>query len=167
MIIETTTLDTPAGPLTLIAENDSVIAAGFTPDATPLRARLSPRHRAADVVDRRELGDITAAIEAYFAGDVRAIDRLPVGQPGGPFVTEAWQALRDIPAGTTLTYTQLAGRAGRPAAVRAAGSACARNLIAPIVPCHRALRSDGSLGGYYWGLPVKRWLLAHEARHAA
>ncbi len=167
MIIETATLDTPAGPLTLIAENDEVIAAGFTPDAAPLRARLSPRHRAADVVDRRELGDITTAVEAYFAGDVRAIDRLPVGQPGGRFVTEAWQALRDIPAGTTLTYTQLAGRAGRPAAVRAAGSACARNLIAPIVPCHRALRSDGSLGGYYWGLPVKRWLLAHEARHAA
>jgi methylated-DNA-[protein]-cysteine S-methyltransferase len=167
MIIETATMDTPAGPLTLIAENDAVIAAGFTPDATSLRARLSPRHRTADVVDRRELGDITAAVGSYFAGDVAAIDRLAVGQPGGPFITEAWQALRAIPAGTTLTYTQLAGRAGRPTAVRAAGSACARNLIAPIVPCHRALRSDGSLGGYYWGLPVKRWLLAHEARHAA
>jgi methylated-DNA-[protein]-cysteine S-methyltransferase len=72
--------------------------------------------------------------------------------------------MRRVPAGETISYTKLAAEAGNPKAVRAAGSACAQNLIAPIVPCHRVLRTDGSLGGYYYGLPAKQWLLAHERR---
>jgi len=75
---------------------------------------------------------------------------------------DAWIASRTVSAGTTTSYTGLAALAGRPNAVRAAGSACAKNLVAPFVPCHRILRTDGSLGGYYYGLPVKAALLAHE-----
>jgi methylated-DNA-[protein]-cysteine S-methyltransferase len=93
------------------------------------------------------------------------MDEIPVTQPGGAFRQAAWTAMRRVPAGETISYTKLAAEAGNPKAVRAAASACAQNLIAPIVPCHRVLRSDGSLGGYYYGLPVKQWLIAHELRH--
>ena len=65
-------------------------------------------------------------------------------------------------AGAPVSYTEYAAKSGRPAAVRAAASACARNAAAMFVPCHRVLRNDGSLGGFRWGLPVKRWLLDHE-----
>jgi methylated-DNA-[protein]-cysteine S-methyltransferase len=70
--------------------------------------------------------------------------------------------MREIEPGTTITYAELAARAGSPLAARAAGSACAINLIAPIVPCHRVLRGGGALGGYAYGLSRKEWLLAHE-----
>jgi methylated-DNA-[protein]-cysteine S-methyltransferase len=70
--------------------------------------------------------------------------------------------MREVPAGEVITYAELAARAGNSRAVRAAGSACAQNMVAPIVPCHRIVRTGGSLGGYYYGLPVKEWLLAHE-----
>jgi len=80
-----------------------------------------------------------------------------------PFLSAAWQALRAIPPGEPISYTELAARAGRPAAVRAAAQACARNPCALFVPCHRVVRADGSLGGYRWGLPVKRWLLRWES----
>jgi methylated-DNA-[protein]-cysteine S-methyltransferase len=70
--------------------------------------------------------------------------------------------MRDIKPGAPVTYTAFAELSGRPAAVRGAASACARNAAALFVPCHRVLRTDGSLGGYRWGLPVKRWLLDHE-----
>src|SRR5207342_3389453 len=99
---------------------------------------------------------------AYVAGDLAALDAVPVRQPGGPFLQEAWRVMRQIPAGTTWTYAELAAKAGRPSAVRAAGGACAHNLVAPFVPCHRVLRTGGSLGGYYYGLDVKQWLLTHE-----
>jgi methylated-DNA-[protein]-cysteine S-methyltransferase len=75
--------------------------------------------------------------------------------------------MRQIPPGETWSYAELAAKAGRPQAVRAAGQACARNLVAPFVPCHRVVRSGGSLGGYYYGLAVKRWLLDHERGDAA
>jgi methylated-DNA-[protein]-cysteine S-methyltransferase len=102
-------------------------------------------------------------VRSYLDGDLAAIDAVPVEQRiGGDFVTQAWKVMRDIPAGAPVTYTQFAELAGRPAAVRGAASACARNPVALFVPCHRVLRTDGGLGGYRWGLPVKSWLLAHE-----
>ena len=83
-------------------------------------------------------------------------------QPGGPVRRRMWAELRRVPAGATVSYTELATRAGSPKASRAAGSACASNLIAPMVPCHRVVRGDGGLGGYYYGLDRKEWLLRHE-----
>src|SRR5690606_27330929 len=111
-------------------------------------------------------GEVADAVARYTAGDVGALDRVPVRQPGGPFVQAVWEAMRDIGAGGTISYTELAARAGRPTAVRAAASACARNLVAPFVPCHRVVRSDGTLGGYAYGLAVKAALLEHERTHA-
>ena len=88
---------------------------------------------------------------------------IAVEQRGGPFLETAWVALRAVPAGSTVSYTGLAAAAGRPEAVRAAASACARNAAALFVPCHRVVRTDGTLGGYRWGLDVKRSLIAHES----
>jgi methylated-DNA-[protein]-cysteine S-methyltransferase len=72
--------------------------------------------------------------------------------------------LRDVPAGAPVSYAEYARRSGRPAAIRAAASACARNAAALFVPCHRVLRTDKTLGGFRYGLDVKRWLIAHEDR---
>ena len=157
------TLTTPVGPLTLaVAADGAVTAAGFTDDLTQLLA--APPER---VGSATALRGVVAAVTAYLDGDLTALDRVPVQQPdgGGPVLLAAWRMLRQIPAGRTVTYTALAAAAGRPAAVRTAASACARNPAALFVPCHRVLRSNGGLGGYRWGLSVKRWLLAHEQRH--
>jgi methylated-DNA-[protein]-cysteine S-methyltransferase len=102
------------------------------------------------------------ACARYRDGEFRALDGVLVRQPGGPFIAAARLELRAIPAGEVDTYAGLAARAGRPAAVRAAGQACATNRVAPFIPCHRIIRTDGSLGGYAYGLPIKVALLEHE-----
>lgn len=81
---------------------------------------------------------------------------------GTPFQQRVWQALRDIPAGSTTTYTEIATRIGQPDAVRAVATACAANVLAIAIPCHRVLRADGELAGYRWGIARKRALLAME-----
>ena len=87
-------------------------------------------------------------------------------QVSGEFRMQAWDALRAVAPGEAITYTQYAARAGRPLAVRAAAGACAMNAAALFVPCHRIVRTDGSLGGFRYGLPIKRSLLDREARSA-
>ncbi len=157
-------LDTPAGPLAVISspEDEVVRAAGFTP-VDALGARLDGPLRSRGVRAIPATGAVAEAVRRYADGELTALDTVALAQPGGPFTQRAWQAMRGIAPGTTLTYAELAQAAGNPTAVRAAGSACARNLIAPFVPCHRVLRTGGAMGGYYYGLEVKRALLAHEA----
>jgi methylated-DNA-[protein]-cysteine S-methyltransferase len=157
------TMPTPAGPLTtVVSAAGAVRAAGFTADVGDLLSLVHPqlREEAEEVTD---LGPVTHAIRSYLDGDLTAIDAVTVEQrTGGRFMTHAWQVMRDIKPGEPITYTQFAELSGRPAAVRAAAAACARNPSALFTPCHRVLRTDGSLGGYRWGLPVKQWLLEHE-----
>jgi methylated-DNA-[protein]-cysteine S-methyltransferase len=164
-----TVLDTPAGRLSLLAAGGTLVAAGFTGDPSQMYARLHPTVATGPLAAARpeDLPWLVKPVRAYFDGDLPALDALPVHQYGTPLRQRLWQGMRDIPAGRTLTYTQLAAEVGMPpGAARAAGAACAANLIAPMVPCHRVLRSDGSLGGYYYGLPCKAWLLAHEGAAA-
>lgn len=156
-----TEVATPVGPLAIVTDGGTVVASGFTSIQDQVD-RLAPSLRGRGVVRTDDLGAVTDAVRAYFTGDVGALDTVPVRQPGGAFTQEAWRVMRDIPAGSTWSYAELAAKSGRPAAVRAAGGACAKNMVAPFVPCHRVVRSGGSLGGYYYGLPVKRWLLDHE-----
>lgn len=106
--------------------------------------------------------EVRKALEDYFAGDLSAIDRIECATNGTPFQQQVWNALRTIPAGTTLTYGALAVRIRKPYAVRAVGLANGANPIAVVLPCHRVIGMDGSLTGYGGGLPRKRWLLAHE-----
>jgi methylated-DNA-[protein]-cysteine S-methyltransferase len=157
------TIDTPIGPFTMVvSEAGAVRAAGFTADVDTLLslvhpALLGPTRPAVDV------GAASAAVRSYLDGDLDALDGVAVEQrTGGAFLARAWAVMRDIKPGAPVTYTAFAALAGQPAAVRAAAAACARNPVALFVPCHRVLRTDGSLGGYRWGLPVKQWLLDHE-----
>jgi methylated-DNA-[protein]-cysteine S-methyltransferase len=177
MTLATTTIPTPAGPFTIVAReredgSAAVLASGWAADAPELLERIGGARRLGAIdpaaIERREqLGAITDALAAYLDGDLAAIDAVPVEQTASPFMARAWEQLRAIPAGAPQTYSQLAASSGSPAAIRAAGSACARNTAALFVPCHRVLRSGGALGGFLYGLDVKRWLLAHEAQGAA
>ncbi|MFF5053848.1 methylated-DNA--[protein]-cysteine S-methyltransferase [Micromonospora sp. NPDC000663] len=168
MSIDSTVVNTPAGPLSILAGPDGdVRAAGFTPDPAALLPLVHPTLRA-PLRRRDDLGPISTAVESYLDGDLAAIDAVPVRQhTSGAFMAHAWQVLREVPPGTPVTYTGYAALAGRPPAVRAAAAACARNAAALFVPCHRVLRTDGTLGGYRWGLDVKTWLLGHERRLTA
>lgn len=178
---------TPSPPLLLLEVSTPGGAAHAVVDPRDGALRLFAWHDPADSLARLPLGlrergfesaaastaevaDVAGAIARYGDGDPtahEALAALAVEQTGGPFFGETWRALRTVPAGSRVTYTELAALAGRPSAVRAAASACARNLVALVVPCHRVLRRDGSLGGFAYGLEVKRALLAHEARHWA
>ncbi|PZG41623.1 methylated-DNA--[protein]-cysteine S-methyltransferase [Spongiactinospora gelatinilytica] len=160
-------LPTPPGPLSLLVRDGVLVAAGFTADPKEMFDRLTPelREEGMEVVD--DLGAPAQAVRDYLTGDLGALDAIPVSQPGSDRRQRLLEALRAVPAGVTVTYAELAERAGMPrTAARAAGGACAQNLIAPFVPCHRVLPAGGGFGGYYYGTPVKEWLIAHEAGRA-
>lgn len=159
----TATVDTPTGPFTLVATDEAVLASGWTADVETLLPLIHPSLRPASTTPRDDLGPFTRAVTAYAGGDLDAVDAVPVRQVSGPFLAHAWDVLRTVPAGAPVTYTEYAAKAGRPEAVRAAANACARNAAALFVPCHRVLRTDGTLGGFRWGVAVKRWLLDHES----
>lgn len=168
----TATVTTAAGPFTVIAIPDedgghTVIASGWTDDTADLLPVIAPGIRPGSLTAVESIGGITDAVIAYHEGDVHAIDAIPVHQHSGPYLEHAWDVLRQVSAGSPVTYTEFAARAGRPRAVRAAGSACSRNAAALFVPCHRVVPATGGVGSFRWGPDVKRWLLAHEAAHAA
>ena len=156
------TIDTPDGAFTILAdERGRVLASGWTDDHDRILGRLRP----ADVPTEMSVGETEAAEAAlaYYAGDLTAIDSVDVAQHGSELQLRGWSGLRTIEPGHPLSYSEFAAALGSPSAVRAAASVCARNAPALFVPCHRVLRSDGTLGGFAWGLDVKRSLLAREA----
>lgn len=164
--MRTATIDSPPGPFTIIAADDAVLASGWTDDPDRLLRLIARPLRPAALDGVRDLGPFTQAARAYFDGDLAAIDEIPVRVSATPFLERAWQELRRIPAGAPETYGELAIRCGSSRAVRAAGTACGRNPAALFVPCHRIVGAGGGLGGFGYGLPVKRWLLEHEASAA-
>ncbi|MFB2582946.1 methylated-DNA--[protein]-cysteine S-methyltransferase [Herbiconiux sp. P15] len=163
-------VDTPDGPFGIIEDDDHrVLASGWTDAPHALLARLTPSIRPAALVPATGAESTAVqAVQAYYSGDIAAIDTVEVRQHGGEFHSQGWQKLRHIEPGRPLTYQQFAAELGRPTAVRAAASACAKNAPALFVPCHRVLRGDGTMGGFAWGVEVKRSLLAREsAAHLA
>lgn len=163
MTAYTSTVDTPIGPFTtIVAADGPVLASGWTPSIDLLLPVIAPSLRPAEVRGRPDLGAVTDAVRRYHDGDLAAIDDIPVRQSSGRFIEHAWTTMRTVPPGKHTSYTDFAALSGRPEAIRAAAAACARNAAALFVPCHRILRNDGSLGGFRWGLDVKRWLLDHE-----
>lgn len=156
-------IPTPAGEALLMWDADLRLRAfdwvGYEPrmrrllerqyGATEPRAAVVPRH-------------LMTAVRAYFDGELTSLDALACETGGTPFQRAVWAALREIPAGMTLSYGALARRIGRPAAVRAVGLANGANPIGLVVPCHRVIGADGSLTGYGGGIERKRWLLRHE-----
>ena len=145
-------MDTPTGIIEIRVDRGALVSLSFV-DGTS-----APPDDQAD-----DPSGIFARLGAYFAGDLAAIADVPVRfDRGTSFQREVWNALREIPVGETISYAGLARRVGRPSAFRAVGSANGRNPIGIVVPCHRVIAADGTLGGYAGGLDRKRWLLAHE-----
>lgn len=165
---ETLTLDriaTPVGEVLLVTDSEGAVRALDFADYEARMTRLLTRHApGAVVVEGRVPETVRRAVEAWFGGDLAALDGLTVKTGGTAFQRTVWAALRAIPAGETRSYGQLAAAIGSPRAVRAAGLANGQNPVAVIVPCHRVIGANGALTGYAGGLARKRWLLDHERR---
>jgi AraC family transcriptional regulator of adaptative response/methylated-DNA-[protein]-cysteine methyltransferase len=158
-------LRTRLGPMLAGATDDGICLLEFT-DRPMLPTQLAVlRHRLGrDVVAGRHplLDRLADQLDAWFAGRRTGFD-VPVVAPGTPFQERVWAVLRSLPAGTTISYEELAARAGRPGAQRAAGTANGANRLAILVPCHRVVRKSGEIGNYGGGRWRKAWLLRHEA----
>ncbi len=150
------TIDSPIGELLLTGDRHALTGVRMAP------FEINPWWRRNPAV----FGDAQAQLRAYFAGELRRFD-VPLELAGTEFQVAAWQALADIPYGTTISYGEQARRIGRPRAVRAVGAANGRNPLPIVLPCHRLLGADGSLVGFGGGLARKRLLIEHEARFAA
>jgi methylated-DNA-[protein]-cysteine S-methyltransferase len=146
-------IETPAGTVEIGIADGALVSLYFVDESdapTELPAGDDPN-------------GVLGRLRRYFEGDLHAIDDLPVRfDRGTDFQHDVWNALRTIPVGETISYAELAQRVGRPSAFRAVGSANGQNPVGVVVPCHRVIASDGTLGGYAGGLDRKRWLLAHE-----
>ena len=150
-----TMVDSPVGPLTLVAEDDALAGLYMT----------GQRHRPAEESfgppDDTPFGKVVTQLEEYFAGNRTEFD-LPLQLSGTQFQRTVWAALCEIPYGTTISYGELADRIGKPAASRAVGLANGKNPVGIVVPCHRVVGANGSLTGYGGGLDRKRQLLDFE-----
>jgi methylated-DNA-[protein]-cysteine S-methyltransferase len=147
-----TVVDTPLGPLLATAGDEGGLT-GLWFDREP----APDWQRDGDGV----FDTLRDQVDAYFDGDLREFD-LPLAPAGTPWQRAVWDALQEVPYGTTMSYGELAARLGRPTASRAVGAANGRNPISVIVPCHRLIGSNGALTGYAGGLERKAWLLQHE-----
>ena len=156
-------IETPVGTVLLVVDADGSVRALDFAGYEERMMRLLLRHYGdSPLTDGRAPDAVRDAVVAYFAGDFTALDGLVVKTAGTVFQRAVWAALRDIPAGQTRTYGQLATAIGNPKAVRAAGLANGQNPVALIVPCHRVIGANGTLTGYAGGLERKKWLLDHE-----
>ena len=155
------TIKTPLGVLNLLADQHVLIGANFS-SVDDLYLPLGSDDRLREIKSVKTVPVITELLQGYFDGDIRAINSITVRQSGAAFSQSAWKAMRKVAPGKTLSYADLAARSGSPAAVRAAGSACAKNAIVLVVPCHRIVKTGGALGNYAYGLDKKEWLLNHE-----
>jgi methylated-DNA-[protein]-cysteine S-methyltransferase len=156
-------LETPVATLQIIVDPDDVLRVlDFDNDSPRTRRLMAIHYGDVPVVEGETPPAIRAALDRYFAGDMAALADIPWRVAGTDFQRQVWQALTEIPAGETRTYSQQAARIGRPTAVRAVGLANGANPVGIVIPCHRVIGSGGSLTGYGGGLERKRWLLAHE-----
>lgn len=160
--LETARVDSPIDALTAFVREDRLVALAFSGAEERVRAHLEKRLGAFTLRTARDPGGARSALDAYFGGDLAALDALEVETGGTEFQQRVWRALRRIPAGSTLAYSDLAAAIGSPSAVRAVGAANGRNPVPVVVPCHRVLAKSGSLWGFGGGLERKRWLLEHE-----
>jgi methylated-DNA-[protein]-cysteine S-methyltransferase len=157
------TIPAPIDAFLIAVDQDGVLrAVDFWADEPRLRTLLRRQYGDMRVETGQAPAPIRRAFEDYFAGDIRALERVPVATVGTDFQRKVWAALQRIPAGQTRSYGQLAAEIGEPDAARAVGLANGQNPIAIVIPCHRVIGADGSLTGFGGGLPRKRWLLTHE-----
>ena len=151
----------PIGVLNLIADDQILLGLNLS-SVKALKDSVDEIDYAKGFKEVSKISVVSDLLSDYFAGDINALNGISVRQPGAQFSQAAWKAMRKVKEGKTISYSDLADRSGSKAAVRAAGSACAKNAIALVVPCHRIVKTGGSLGNYAYGLNKKEWLLRHE-----
>ena len=157
----------PIGELTCLVREGVLVGVEFEGGRGATIGYVQRRFPDEPIVDAHEAGGVRAAFDRYFAGDAGALDGLAVDPGGTPFQARVWMTLREIGAGTTWSYAELAERVGSPAAVRAVGAANGANPIPLVLPCHRVIGKNGKLVGYGGGMERKEWLLSHEGWQAA
>ena len=160
-------IESPIGTILLIHDREGQVRALDFHDFEMRMRRLLRLHYGKEGDDftmesRTAPAAAVRALSSYFAGDLTALDGIPVATAGTSFQREVWAALREIRPGTAMSYGALARKLGRPRSVRAVGLANGANPVAIVVPCHRVIGADGTLTGYGGGIARKRWLLTHE-----
>lgn len=159
-----TKVASPIGEILLVTDGHTLVSLDYTGYEHRMMRLLEKRYGPFTLTENSNAcpPDITDAINSYLAGNLTAIDTLPVDPGGTQFQSNVWHALRTIPPGTILSYGTLAQKLGNPAAVRAVGTTNSLNPISIVLPCHRVIGANGTLTGYAGGIDRKRWLLQHE-----
>ena len=152
----------PIGELLLVSQRDALGALDYADCEQRMLTLLKRRYGAFCLTKDGGYSQYKAQLQSYFAGSYAALDTIPIAPRGTPFQQRVWNALRSLPSGTVMTYSELATNLGNPQGARAVGLANALNPIAIVIPCHRLVGANGSLTGYAGGLERKRWLLKHE-----
>ena len=156
--------DSPFGPAIVMGTDKGICGMGFAGEMGAEAAMTDLTRRWPKATFVEDAATLRPWVLAAFGAS--AAEATPLYLIGAPFQIKVWEALMRVPSGQVTTYSEIAGAVGHPAAVRAVGTAVGRNPISFLIPCHRALRRDGGLGGYHWGLPVKRAILAWEGARA-
>ena len=154
--------DSPFGDVLAMGTAKGLCGLGFAEECGREAAMADLQSRWPEAVYVEDAQAIRPWVEAAFAGK----GETALHMIGAPFQIKVWEALLNVPSGHVTTYSEIAHAIGRPRAVRAVGTAVGRNPVSFLIPCHRALRKSGGLGGYHWGLPVKRAILAWESARA-
>jgi methylated-DNA-[protein]-cysteine S-methyltransferase len=162
MKLEIDQIESPLGTILLVTDGVSLCALDFGGYETRMMGLLQQRYGSVELVETIDPQGFSTKVRAYLAGDYGSLADLPVNAGGTDFQQLVWQGLRSIPAGTTLSYGELATQLGKPTAARAVGMANSRNPVAIVVPCHRVIGAKAKLTGYAGGLERKKWLLEHE-----
>jgi len=162
MHLETAEVPSPVGVWSLVASSRGLCLVHGGADWDEMGATLRRRFGVVSLADAQDPFEAASRLRAYFAGELRALDGLPVDPGGTAFQQSVWAVLRRIPAGRTSSYSDVAAAIGRPSATRAVGAANGANPVAVVIPCHRVIGKRGGLTGYGGGLERKAWLLRHE-----
>lgn len=155
------TTKTPDGDFHIIIDADDRARASGFGDIASLRKRLPEELRSVGL-EQVQSHPYEQLVVAYYDGEMTALDKIPRMQTGSEFQQKVWNAMSEIPYGKTISYKQLAEKSGNPAAIRAAGTICGLNRLILLVPCHRVLKSDGTIGNYLYGSAIKESLLQRE-----
>ena len=165
MKLQSATLETPIGAMKLIVKDEKLVLLDFADNAARTHKLLEKRFQGY-TLEETARSEFSSAVSAYFAGELSLIHKLPVDSGGTAFQQTVWNALKEIPAGVTWSYLELARAIGNVGAVRAVGMTNGLNPISLALPCHRVIGANGSLTGYAGGLERKKWLLEHEMKFA-
>ena len=154
---------TPVGEITFSFDEKGVLhSLDFLKEGRSPVFSLERFYKAANLKNRKSPDDLRRSLEAYFSGDLLSLEKISIALPGTKFQRSVWEALCEIPAGTTCSYGDIASKLKNPGAMRAVGMANNANPIAIVVPCHRVIGASGAMVGYGSGIARKTWLLRHE-----